>query len=401
MDTITHLVNTFTDIADNHRSEYLAFGKPDFGEEEIEAVAKVLRSGWIGMGSETLVFEDELAKYVGAKYVVTVNSCTSALFLSLLVSGVRPGDEVICPSLTWYSTANAALYLGATPVFCDVDKDSLTITPETVLPLITSRTKAVIAVHMGGLSVDVSTLKNVLPAHVTLIEDAAHALGSSYPNHKPVGSSGNLVCFSFYANKNLSTGEGGAIALFDEKLADKLRMLRQNGLHSDAWKRYINPKNAITPGVEELGYKMNYTDLQSCIGRVQLRRQQDFNAKRTAIANVYLDVIKNRLPSLSTQSGIDTSYHSKHLFVIMLPIETMQMSRTELLYALRKHNIGASIHYSPLHLMPLYKEVARSSALKYTENLAERIMTLPISVCMTTDDASYVMEVLERIIRIT
>jgi dTDP-4-amino-4,6-dideoxygalactose transaminase len=186
------------------RADYLAFGRPDFGEEEIAAVTRVLRSGWVGMGPEVIAFEQELSSFVDAPHVVTVNSCTSALHLALLVNGVGPGDEVIVPSLTWCSTANAALYLGARPIFCDIDQATLCSTTELILAQLGPRTKAVVVVHFGGIAVDVQELRRGLPAHVSIIEDAAHALGACYQNGRRVGSSGNLVCFSFYANKNLS-----------------------------------------------------------------------------------------------------------------------------------------------------------------------------------------------------
>jgi perosamine synthetase len=181
-----------------------------FPSEKLRAVAKVLRSGWVGMGKETLALEEELAAFLEVPHVVTVNSCTSALFLALLIEGVKPGDEVICPSFTWCSTANAALYLGATPVFCDIDPATLSVTPESVQEKVTAKTKAVVVVHFGGLAVDVKAIGKVIPADVVIIEDAAHAFGSHFDNGRLVGASGNLTCFSFYANKNLSTGEGGA-----------------------------------------------------------------------------------------------------------------------------------------------------------------------------------------------
>jgi dTDP-4-amino-4,6-dideoxygalactose transaminase len=188
------------------RADYLAFGRPDFGDEEIAAVTRVLRSGWVGMGPEVIAFEQELAAFVGAPYVVTVNSCTSALHLALLVNGVGPGDEVIVPSLTWCSTANAALYLGARPIFCDIDQATLSTTTELILAKLGPRTKAVIVVHFGGFAADVAELRRALPAHVSIVEDAAHGLGACHQDGRRVGSSGNLTCFSFYANKNLSTG---------------------------------------------------------------------------------------------------------------------------------------------------------------------------------------------------
>jgi dTDP-4-amino-4,6-dideoxygalactose transaminase len=367
------------------QSEFIAFGRPDFGEEEIAAVADVMRSGWVGMGKETVAFEEELAAYVGAPHAVTVNSCTSALFLSLLALGVGEGDEVICPSLTWCSTANAALYLGACPVFCDVDAETLCATPDTVLARVTPRTKAVIVVHMGGLAVDVDALRVALPRHVAIVEDAAHALGARYADGSPVGSSGNLTCFSFYANKNLSTGDGGAVATFDPAIAARLRSLRQHGLSGDAWKRHTHAQNALALRIDELGYKMNYTDLQAAIGRVQLRRQPEFAARRLALAQAYRRALSGSPLPLVFQRGAFEPFHARHLLVVTLPTERIGITRDALLMVLRERNVGASLHYRPLHLMPVYRSgpVAR---LANTEFLADRVLTLPVGASMTTAD---------------
>src|SRR5688572_1920456 len=318
------------------RPDFLAFGRPQFGDDEIAAVTRVMRSGWVGMGEETIAFEHELAGFIGAPHVVTVNSCTSALFLSLLALGIRPGDEVICPSLTWCSTANAALYLGATPVFCDVDEQTLGITSSSVLRAVTPRTRAVIAVHMGGLAVDVAALRASLPSHIAIVEDAAHALGASYPDGTPVGSSGNLTCFSFYANKNLSTGEGGAIALFDGEAAAHVRSLRQHGLSNDAWKRFTHPQAALVPRIEELGYKMNYTDLQAAIGRVQLQRQPELAARRLAVVERYRDRLSPLKTSLHFQRDVLHPRHARHLLVATIAVATLGLSRNDVLLALRR-----------------------------------------------------------------
>lgn len=371
------------------RRDYLAFGKPSFSEEEVEAVARVLRSGWVGMGPETAAFERELEEFLGAPCVVTVNSCTSALFLALLLHGVGPDDEVICPSLTWCSTANAALYLGAKPVFCDVDPDTLCSTPETIRERLTPRTKAVVVVHMGGFAVEVDAIRAVLPDGVAVVEDAAHALGARFADGTPVGSSGNLTCFSFYANKNLSTGEGGAIALFDEGVAGRLRMLRQHAMPADAWKRYIRARSLIEFELAELGYKMNYTDLQAAIGRVQLRRQGEFREVRLAVATRYAERLSAMSAPVALQAKILDPAHARHLLVVRLPVEHMRLSRDELLLALRDRNVGASIHYPPLHRMALY---GNQPAVPVTEALYDRIMTLPISAAISPDDADYVAD---------
>lgn len=372
------------------RPDFLPFGRPHFSEAEIAAVTRVMQSGWVGMGEETIAFEHELAAYVGAPYVITVNSCTSALFLSLLALGVRAGDEVICPSLTWCSTANAALYLGARPVLCDVDADTLCVTPETVMRHVTPRTRAVVAVHMGGLAADVAALRAALPAHIAIVEDAAHAIGAAYDDGTPVGSSGNLTCFSFYANKNLSTGEGGAVAVFDRGLADRLRSLRQHGLTADAWKRFTHPHSAVTPRIEELGYKMNYTDLQAAIGRVQLRRQPELAARRLELVEQYLDALTAVTPPLDFQRSVLHRRHARHLLVVRLPAAHLALSRNDVLLALRRRNIGASVHYQPLHTMPVYQAYARAP-LPNTDALADRILTLPITVSMTAADVRYVV----------
>jgi len=380
------------------REQYLAFGTPDFTQAEIDAVVRVMQSGWIGMGPETVAFEQDLAAYIGAPEVVTVNSCTSALFLALLAEGIGVGDEVIVPSLTWCATANAALYLGATPVFCDVDPYTMSATAETVLAQVTPKTRAVIVVHYGGYAIDMNAIRKYLPEHIVIIEDAAHALGARYPDGLRVGASGNPVCFSFYANKNLSTAEGGAIALFDSEKANHLRGLRMSGMESNAWLRFIKPSVAIVPGISELGYKMNFTDLQAAIGRVQLSRLDTMAAKRLELARHYHEQMRKEMPEICFQAGCMDENHARHLLVACFDPVYTGMKRNDLLLALRDRNIGASIHYQPLHTMPLYASYARGS-LPETERLAGNIMTLPISARMTIDDVDYVLSNLSELIK--
>ena len=369
--------------------DYIPFGKPNFSDEEIEAVSRVIRTGWIGMGPETHLFEKEISEYLTSSHFVSVDTCTSALFLSLLVNGIRPGDEVICPSMTWCSTANAALYLGAKPVFCDVDSETISVTIDSVLEKITRKTKAVIVVHMGGLAVDVEALKRALPNGIALIEDAAHALGSKYPNGLAVGGADNLACFSFYANKNLSSGEGGGIALPDEDKAEHLKVLRLHGLPVNAWNRFSNPNGPLAAELTELGYKSNYTDLQAAIARVQLRRQNEFKAIRDKISSLYQKRLSQIDAEIKIQSNVTHEYHSKHLFLIQTPAEKLNIGRDDFIRRLRSRNIGASIHYLPLHKMPLYKY---EGFLPATEQLNERLLTLPIGGAMTIGDAEYIMD---------
>lgn len=374
-----------------YRTDYLAFGKPDFTDAECEAVLRVLKSGWIGMGPETIKFEADLCDYLGASEVVTVNSCTSALFLALLVEGVGPGDEVIVPSLTWCASANAALYLGATPVLCDVAEETLCVGVDDILPLVTNKTKAVVVVHYGGLAVDVAALRDILPKEIVIVEDAAHALGARYPDGKMVGSSNNSVCFSFYANKNLSTADGGAIALFDREKAERLRSLRMSGLSSNAWSRFTQPNSSFNVGVGELGYKMNFTDLQASIGRVQLERMDQMADVRLQIAEGYREGLVALQDILKYQTGVFEGNHARHLFVTFFDFKDLTCTRDELVQVLRERNIGASIHYNPLHLQPFY-EAFRRVPLTKTEYLNTGIVTLPISASMAQEDVSYVCD---------
>ncbi len=380
-------------------AEYLPFGKPNLGDRELEAVARVMRTGWIGMGQEVLAFERELAAHLGVPHVVTVNTCTSALFLAMAVSGVGPGDEVIVPSLTWCATANAAVYLGATAIFADVDPDTLCLTPRSVRERLTPRTRAVLPVHFGGLAADVEGIRAVLPPGVALVEDAAHAFGARFRSGDPVGSSGDLTCFSFYANKNLSTGEGGAIALRDGVVADRLRSLRQNAMPSNAWNRFTQRRSILYFELEELGYKMNYTDLCAAIGRVQLARQPEFAATRRVVAEVYLDALRRLDPDLRVQAGLDSPDHARHLFPVRLPVRKLAAHRDELILAMRDRNVGVSIHYAPLHDMPLYTRQHPRAILPVTEGLRDSILTLPISASMTVDQARTVAAVFADVYR--
>ena len=380
------------------RKKYLAFGSPDFTSQEINAVTKVLKSGWVGMGPQTIAFEEELSNYLDVSNIILVNSCTSALFLALLANNIGPGDEVIVPSLTWCATANAVLYLGAKPIFCDVDLGSFSVTPELIQEKITKKTKAIIPVHFGGYAIDTSQIREALPRdNIAIIEDAAHAIGSSYQNGKKVGSSESITCFSFYANKNISTADGGALALNDNVKAEIIRSLRLNGMSSNAWSRYISPKTEKVSGLKQLGYKMNYTDLQASIGRIQLKRLDIMNAQRSKLAKRYQNQIKKANLDILFQSGVFSDGHAKHLFIGLIDKEKLGISRDQLFIELRKRNIGVAVHYQPLHEMPLYKSGLRYD-LKNTEKLGSQLITFPISAKMENQDVDYVVDHLADII---
>jgi len=374
------------------RDSYLPFGRPDLTEAEIDAVARVMRSGWIGMGHEVLAFETELAAYAGAKEAVAVSSCTAALFLALKELGVGPGDEVIVPSYTWCSSANAALYLGARPVFCDIDAETYNVTAATITAKLSPRTKAVVVVHIGGLAAPVEAIAAALPPGLAIVEDAAHAIGAFYANGQPVGSSGNMVCFSFYANKNLTSAEGGAILLNDADAARRLRSWRLHGLDVDAWARFTEPKKLKLSGLSELGYKMNFTDLQAAIARVQLARLPEMQAKRLLVAQTYARRLAAAPLPLRPQHGLGTTAHAHHLALTHVPFDQLSIDRDGLLVALRAQNLGATIHYAPLHAMPLYGQEA--AGLPVTADLGRNSVSLPMSATMLEDDAHQVADAL-------
>lgn len=377
------------------RADYLPFGRPDFSEEEIAAVTRVMRTGWVGMGPEVRAFEEELAAFVGAKHVVALSSCTAALHLTLYSAGVKPGDEVICPSLTWCSSANAALYLGAQVRFTDINPDTCCPDPADILAQVTDRTAAVVVVHFGGYAIDTQSLRGQLPSSIKIIEDGAHAFGSMYPTGETVGSRDNPTCFSFYANKNLSTAEGGAVATHDSDLAEHLKGLRQHGQPADAWKRFTDRSTFITAPLSELGFKANYTDLQAAIGRVQLRRFPILQQRRLEIAEYYVSRLERMSPRPTVQADVTSPAHARHLFVIQLPLEELTVTRDAFLRELRTRNIGATLHYTPLHQMPLYAQRCGAVELPQTNRVGARIMTLPISSSMTRQDAAYVCDHLE------
>lgn len=365
---------------------YIPFGRPDFSDDEIAAVAAVLRSGWVGAGPEVAHFEHELAAATASPHVLALSSCTAALTLSLALAGVGPGDEVVCPSLTWFADANVIVHRGAVPVFCEIDPMTLNVTADSVLASLTKRTKAVIAVHFGGFAADVAAIRAALPDGVTLIEDAAHAFGGSYRDGSPVGGSGNLTCFSFYANKNLSTGEGGALALLDRSDAERCGWLRQQGVRHDAWGRQRISNGLGSPELVEPGYKMAMTDIAASIGRVQLRRQAEFAARRMGVAQRYVDVLSGLVSAgrIQLQEGLLASDHARHLMAIQLVEPGWSTQRSDVVERLRALGVGASVPYSPMHREASYGSRAR---LPITDDVASRLMMLPISASMSVDDA--------------
>ena len=335
----------------------IAFAKPHIDKEEIEAVRKVLESGWLTMGPETITFEKEFAKFVGAKHAVSVNSCTSALFLALKALNIGSGDEVIVPSFTFASTANVVVHCGATPVFADVKPEDFCLDPEFVKKVWTKKTKAVMPVHYAGnlAHIDYGGL---------VIEDSAHRI---FKDHK----SKNLVCYSFYATKNLTTGEGGMVTTDDDNLAHWLAKARLHGLSHDAWKRY-EPNGKWYYDIEFSGFKFNTVDLASAIGRVQLRKFNDMEKKRKEIVNLY-----NKLLGLDNKGT--------HLYPILVE------KRNEFMAYTKEQGISCSFHFLPLHKSPAFSKI-KTPKLPVTEYIGYRVVTLPLFPGLSLKDVEYVCQ---------
>lgn len=383
------------------REKFLPFGAPCFGEEEIEEVVATIRSGWIGTGPRAKQFEEEFAAYVGARYAVSLNSCTAGLFLSLVVSGIGPGDEVITTPLTFGATANVVEHIGARPVFVDIDPITLNIDPNKIEEAITPRTRAIIPVHFGGLACDMDAITDIARRyHLTVIEDAAHATGTKYRG-RMIGSISKLTCFSFYANKNLTTAEGGMVTTDDPELEEKLRIYRLHGLSRDAWKRYAT-RRLMHSEVVVAGYKFNMPDLAAALGIHQLRKQEKFLGIRERYARIYdkafADLPVRTQPRPKPEKGRDR--HALHLYVLILEPGRFRVHRDEIINALLAENIGAALHYRPLHMHHYYREKYgyRPEDFPIAYEVGEHILSLPLTPGMTEQDVNDVITAVRKVL---
>ncbi|WCL63320.1 DegT/DnrJ/EryC1/StrS family aminotransferase [Bacillus subtilis] len=382
------------------RNHFLPYSLPLIGKEEIQEVTETLESGWLSKGPKVQQFEKEFAAFVGAKHAVAVNSCTAALFLALKAKGIGPGDEVITSPLTFSSTANTIIHTGATPVFADIDQNTLNIDPVKLEAAVTSRTKAVVPVHFGGQSCDMDAILAIAQNHgLFVLEDAAHAVYTTY-KQRMIGSIGDATAFSFYATKNLATGEGGMLTTDDEELADKIRVLSLHGMSKAAWNRYSS-NGSWYYEVESPGYKMNMFDLQAALGLHQLKRLDDMQKRREEIAGRYQTAFQ-QIPGLITPFVHDDGRHAWHLYVLQVDDKKAGATRSEMITALKdKYNIGTSVHFIPVHIHPYYqkqfgyKEADFPNAMNYYK----RTLSLPLYPSMSDDDVDDVIEAVRDIVK--
>ncbi len=355
--------------------------KPYMDEEEVQSVAEVLRSGWIGLGPRTAEFEKQFAQFIGVPWVVGLNSCTAALDMAIRLLNINHGDEVIVPTMTFVSTAHAVAYNLATPVFADVD-ETLALDANDVARKISPRTRAIIPVHYGGRPVDMDKLREVA-GNIPIIEDAAHACGSEYKDRK-CGALGDLACFSFHAVKNLAMGDGGALSLNDKTLAERAKRLRWLGIDRGTWDRTeVDRSYWWEYLVDEIGLKSHMNDIMASIGLVQLKKLPASNARRREIAECYTEGLQG-LAWLKTPPMDTPEYKSSwHIYCIQ------SEKRDELATYLQDKGISTGVHYKPIHL---YRCYGNTPHLPVAERIFQRILSLPMHPGLSDQDVDYIVD---------
>ena len=380
-------------------SEFIPFHKPSIGEEEIRSVVETLRSGWLTTGPKVKTFEAEFARYIGSLYSVAVNSATAALHLALEAVGIKAGDEVIVPTMTFTATAEVVLYLGARPVLVDCRRDDLNIDVDRIEAAISNNTKAIVPVHIAGHPCAMDQILSIAQRHgLRVIEDAAHALPASHCGRK-VGAIGDITCFSFYATKTITTGEGGMATTDNPEWANRMRMMSLHGISHDAWDRYTE-KGSWYYEVVRPGYKYNMTDIAAALGIEQLKRCDDFYQARRRIAERYNKAFAD-LPEIQVPRCGSDLQHAWHLYIIQLNLDRLSIDRHDFIKALNSRRIGTSVHFIPLHLHPFYKQTFGCQPADFPQASAtfDRIVSIPIYPTMTEQNVSDVIAAVRTLVQ--
>lgn len=380
------------------RKNYLMFGSPDIREDEIKEVVETLKSGWIGTGPRVAKFEEEFKNYIGCKYARALNSCTAGLHLSMIVSGVKRGDEVITTPLTFAATANVIHHVGAKPVFVDINRDTINISPEMIEKAITPKTKAIIPVHIAGRPCEMDRIMEITKKNnLIVIEDAAHAIEAKYKGKK-IGNISDLTAFSFYVTKNLITGEGGMVTTNRKEWADDIEAYGLHGLNKGAWKRYSDDGfkhyEVIFPG-----YKYNMMDIQAAMGIHQLKRIETNLKIREKIWNRYNEAFKD-LPVFTPTPWGKEIKHARHLYILLLDTNRLKVNRDRVQEALHRENIGTGIHFVSLHLHKFYREFLGhiKGDFPNAEFISDRTISLPLSPKLTDQDVEDIITAVRRVV---
>lgn len=385
-------------------TNFLPFALPEIGEEEIAAVAECLRSGWITTGPKTEQFESEFARYLdgdggGGLHAIAVNSATAGLHLALEALGIGPGDEVIVPTMTFTATAEVVRYLGADPVLVDIDPATLNIDIDAIKAAVTVRTRAIIPMHYGGLACDMDRIIDFAHARgLHVVEDAAHAFPTRYKGRLVGTLDSDVAVFSFYANKTMTTGEGGMVITRNPKIAARVRIMRIHGISRDVFDRFVSRTPSWSYEVVAPGFKYNLTDIASVIGIHQLRKIDRFLARRQRLARRYQDEL-TKLPLMLPADAVGGGAHSWHLYVVRLN-DTAPIGRDALIQRLSDHGIGTSVHYIPLHRHPYWKQKYRLRPEQFpkAEAAYQRMVSLPLYTKMSDVDQTRVIQVLRELL---
>lgn len=371
---------------------FLVFGAPVIEDAEIEEVVASMRSGWLGTGPKVAKFEELFRQYCGAEYAMAVNSCTAGMHLSLLVAGIGPGDEVITTPMTFVSTVNAIIHCGATPVLVDCERETGLIDTERIEEAITSRTRAIMPVHLYGRPCNMDAIMGLAERHnLLVIEDAAHAIETDYRGRK-VGNIGHLTCFSFYVTKNVVTGEGGMVTTNNAAFAERIKIYALHGMTKDAWKRYSDEGykhyQVIFPG-----YKYNMMDLQAAIGLHQLSRVERWLRRRNEIWQHYNESFADLPLGLPAPDEPDT-VHARHLYTLLIDRERCGLNRDEFMERLYERNIGTGVHFIGVHLHPYYRDRFgfQPEDLPNATWISERTVSLPLSPKLSDADVEHITE---------
>jgi len=372
---------------------FIPLARPDIDEEEIALVVETIKSGWLTTGPKVAEFELALSRYISPVdeiHSVGLNSCTSALFLALIALGIKEDDEVIVPTWTFAATAQVVDWIGAKVVLCDIEEETLNIDVNKAESLITDKTKAIIPVHIAGYPCEMKQIALLANKYnLKIIEDAAHAIGTSY-NDEKIGNFSDITCFSFYATKNLAMGEGGAAVSKNKELIEKIRKLSYFGINKEAFKRYEKAGRWFYD-IEEIGYKANLDSIHGALGIIQLKKLDRMNERRREIAKMYKENLSKKL---SFTKDSNNHYHTYHLFPIRLP-ETIK--RDDFIDKLKEKNIGSSVHFIPLHLHTFYKNRS-NTVFEVANKVFDNIVSIPMCSAMSDKEVIYVIKSINEIL---
>lgn len=378
------------------RKEFLPFAKPSIGEDAIADAAESMRSGWLAMGPKTIRFEKNFGVYVGSERPLSVNSATAGLHLALMALGLKEGDEVITTPMTFASTANVIMLTGARPVFADIDRHTLNIVPENIEAAVTPATRAIMPVHFAGMPCRMDEIEAIAEKYgLSIIEDAAHALGAEYKGRR-IGADrgkGRAAVFSFHPTKNITTGEGGMICTGDEEMAELISMLRQNGMSKNAWNRY-SAKGSAHYDILRPGLKYTMMDIQGAIGDSQLKQLDAFNCRRRDISARYDRELSGARGLLLPKPAPWEHLHSRHIYTPLIDTDELGFSRDDFMAGMKELNIGTAVHYRSLHHYTCFAGAAGLSRgdLPEAEFVSDRIVSIPLFPSMTDDDVTDVIE---------